>query len=94
MLVPKAKSSSGYKIVVLSAFAPGNTYSSKILEQGQGEGSNGLVISVAAPGQYSDFENTEMAKLKVDGIYVQWIEKPAILYYWSSGQYHKLQTED
>jgi hypothetical protein len=94
LLVPKAKSSSGYKIVVLSASGPGNTYASKILEQGQGEGSDGLVISVAAPGQYSGFENTEMAKLKVDGIYVQWIEKAASLYYWSSGQYHKLQTED
>ena len=94
LLVPKEKTSSGYKIVVLSASGPGNAYTSKILEQGQGQGSDGLVISAAAPGQYSDFENTEMAKLKVDGIYVQWIEKAAILYYWSSGQYHKLQTED
>jgi hypothetical protein len=92
LLVPRAKASSGYKIVVLSASGSGNTYSSKILEQGQG--SEGLVISVAAPGQYSDFENTETAKPKVDGIYVQWIEKAATLYYWSSGQYHKLQTED
>ena len=92
LLISKAKTNSGYEIVVLSASGPGNTYSSKILEQGQG--ADGLVISVAAPGQYSDFENTETAKSKVDGIYVQWIEKAAILYYWSSGQYHKLQTED
>jgi hypothetical protein len=94
LLVPKTKSSGGYKIVVLSMSQPGNAYSSKILEQGQGQGADGLVISVAAPGQYTDFENTEMAKLKVDGIYVEWIEKGAILYYWSAGQYHKLQTED
>ena len=94
LLVPKAKTSSGYKIVVLSTSGPGNAYTSRILEQGHGQGSDGLVISVATPGQYSDFENTEMAKLKVDGIYVQWIEKAAILYYWASGQYHKLQTED
>ena len=35
LLVPKTKSSSGYKIVVLSAVGPGNTYSSKILQQGR-----------------------------------------------------------
>jgi len=40
------------------------------------------------------FENTKLAKLRVDGIYVEWIEKAAILYDWSSGRYHKLQVSD
>jgi hypothetical protein len=79
---------------VLSASGSGNAYSSKILDQEQGQGSDGLVISVAAPGQYSDFEDTKVTKVKVDGIYAEWIEKGAILYYWSAGRYQKLQVSD
>jgi hypothetical protein len=94
LLVPTTKSSDGYKIVVLSASGSGNAYSSKILDQEQGQGSDGLVISVAAPGQYSDFEDTKVTKVRVDGIYAEWIEKGAILYYWSAGRYHKLQVSD
>ena len=90
LLIPKKESIRGYKIVVLNEL--GSAFSAKVLEQGQS--SEGLVISVAAPGQYSDFENTEAANLKADGIYVQWIEKAALLYYWSGGRYHKLQTSD
>lgn len=94
LLVPKAKSKGGYKIVVLSSPQSGSGYASKLLDQEQGQGSDGLVISAAAPGRYSDFENTKSAKLKLDSIYVEWIEKAAILYYWSAGRYHKLQTSD
>lgn len=94
LLVPKAKSSGGYKIVVLSTPQSGNDYSLKVLDQEQGPGSDGLVISTAAPGRYSDFENTKSAKLRLDSIYVEWIEKGAILYYWSAGRYRKLQVSD
>jgi hypothetical protein len=94
LLVPKTKSSGGYKIVVLNARQSGSDYSLKILDQEQGPDSDGLVISVAAPGQYSDFDNMNLAKLRVDGIYVEWIEKAAILYYWSSGRYRTLQVSD
>jgi hypothetical protein len=94
LLVPKTKSAGGYKIVVISSPQSGSAYASKLLDQEQGQGSDGLVVSVAAPGQYSDFENTKSAKLRLDSIYVEWIEKAAILYYWSAGRYHKLQTSD
>jgi hypothetical protein len=90
LLVPKNESTGGYKIVVLSEL--GSAFSAKLLEQGQS--AQGLVISVAAPGQYADFEDTKQAKLTVDAIYVQWIEKAALLYYSSGGRYHQLQTSD
>jgi hypothetical protein len=91
LLLPKKESTGGYKIVVLSEL--GSVYSAKILDQAQGQGAD-MAISAAAPGQYSDFEDTKRAKVTVDGIYVEWIEKAAVLYYWSDGQYHKLQTSD
>jgi hypothetical protein len=79
-------------IVVLSAAGSPAAFSSKVLEQGQGP--DGLVISVAAPGKYSDFEDTRPRKLKLDGINVQWIEKAAAIYYWSSGRYDKIEFSD
>src|SRR5579864_1819658 len=79
LLVPKKESTGGYEIVVLSE--SGSVYSAKILDQAQGQGSDGMVISQARPGQYSDFENATQAKITLDGIYVEWIEKGAILYY-------------
>jgi hypothetical protein len=92
LLVPERKSTGGYKIVVLNE--TDSVYSETTLDQESGQGSDGMVISTAAPGQYSDFENTEQTKIKRDGIYVEWIEKAAVLYYWSAGRYRKLQTSD
>ena len=55
---------------------------------------SGLAISTAEPGKYSDWENKRSVRLKLDGIYEEWLEKGALLYYWSMSNYHKLQVSD
>jgi hypothetical protein len=93
LLVPKSEPTSGYKIVVSSKGPTGDAYSWKLLDHAEGQ-SDGLVISKAEPGKYSDFERTKTIQTKLDGVYVEWIEKGAILYHWSAGRYHKLRVSD
>jgi hypothetical protein len=52
------------------------------------------VISIAPPGKYSDFEGVKSVEVKLNGIYVVWLEKGAQLFYWSGGRYHRLQISD
>jgi hypothetical protein len=93
LLVPKSNPSEGHKIVVLSKGAPKSAYTWKLLLHGDGT-SSGLVISKAAPGKYSDWENKKSIQLKMDGILVEWLEKAGVLYFWSKGQYHELTVSD
>jgi hypothetical protein len=92
LLVPKSRLNKGYKIVVFSK-ALGNTYHCELLDHNE-QGDSGLVISKAKPGKYSDFESTESIRTKLDSLYVEWIEKGALLYYWSAGRYRTLQVSD
>ncbi len=94
LLVPKSEPSSGYKIVVISKGSTKDAYDWKLLDHAEGQTYSGLVISKAEPGKYSDWENTKSIQIKLDGIYVEWMEKGAQLYYWFGGRYHKLQTSD
>jgi hypothetical protein len=93
LLVPQSEPTSGYKIVVFSKGPTGDAYSWKLLDHAEGQ-SDGLVISKAEPGKYSDFERMKTIQTKLDGVYVEWIEKGAILYHWSAGRYHKLRVSD
>lgn len=92
LLVPDTKPTSGYKLVVLTE--SGNGYAVRVLDHAESETYSGLVISSAAPGKYSDFENMKSVQLRLDGIYLEWIEKGAQLFYWSGDRYHKLQVSD
>ena len=92
LLVPDAKPTSGYKLVVLTK--SGSGYAARVLDQADGQTYSGLVISSAAPGKFSDFENTKSVQLKLDSIYLEWIEKGAQLFYWAGTRYHKLQVSD
>jgi hypothetical protein len=94
LVVPKSGSTGGYKIVVFSKGLTGDTYAWKLLDHADGQTYSGLVISKAEPGKYSDFERTKSIQTKLDGVYVEWIEKGADLYYWSAGRYHKLRVSD
>jgi hypothetical protein len=96
LLVPKSEVNGGYKIVVLSKVATADAYSLRMLDHAEGQpySSSGLVISKAAPGAYSDFEETKSLRLKLDAVNVEWIEKGAVLYYWSQGRYRTVQTSD
>jgi hypothetical protein len=94
LLVAKSEPTGGYKVVVFSKGPTGDAYAWKLLDHADGETYSGLVISKAEPGKYSDFERTKSVQTKLDGVYVEWIEKGADLYYWSAGRYHKLRVSD
>ena len=53
-----------------------------------------MVISRIEAGKYSDFEHTKSVTIMLDAINVEWIEKAAVLYYWTHGRYRTLQTSD
>jgi hypothetical protein len=94
LLVPEAKPTGGYKLVVLAESQTGSHYAARVLDQAEGPTYSGLVISAAAPGKFSDFESTKSVQVKLDSIYLEWIEKGAQLFYWSGGRFHKLQVSD
>jgi hypothetical protein len=94
LLVPKSEPTGGYQLVVFSKVTSGDTYVWKLLDHADGQTYSGLVISKAPPGKYSDIAGSKSIQTRLDGIYVEWIEKGADLYYWSTGRYHKLQVSD
>jgi hypothetical protein len=94
LLVPRSEPSGGYKLVVFSKGSNGDVYTWKLLDHADGQTYSGLVISKAEPGKYSYFERTKSIQTKLDGVYVEWMEKGAQLYYWRAGHYQKLQVSD
>jgi hypothetical protein len=94
LLVPKSDPSGGYKIVVFSKEPEKGTFMWKLLDHADGQAYSGLVISKAGPGKFSDLVDRKSVYLKLDGIYVEWMEKGAVLYYWSESRYQKLAVSD
>ena len=96
LLIPKSVPELGYKIVVLNRSTTGNTYSVRVLDHAEGQpgADSGLVISKVPPGGYSGFDTTQSAKLRLDGLEAEWIEKSSVLYFWRNGRYRTLQTSD
>ena len=94
LLVSQTEPTGGYKILVFSKGPSVDAYAWKLLDHADGETYSGLVISKAEPGKYSDFERTKSIQTKLDGVYVEWIEKGAVLYYWSTGRYRRLPVSD
>ncbi len=94
LLVPKSNAIAGYKVVVLSKRATEEAYEWKEVDHAEASGSSGIVISKVPPGKYSDSEDTKSVQLKLDGLLVEWMEKGAFLYYWSAGQYRRIQTSE
>src|SRR6266849_2608526 len=96
LLVPKSELAAGYKIVVLSKASTADAYALKVLDHADGGtySSSGLVISKATPRAYSDYEDAKSVRLRLDGVNVEWIEKGAVLYYWSRGRYRTIQPSD
>jgi hypothetical protein len=94
LLVPKSEPTGGYKVIVFSKGPTGDVYTWKLLDHADGETYSGLVISKADPGKYSDFEGTKSIQTKLDGVYLEWMEKGAVLYYWSAGRYDRLRVSD
>jgi hypothetical protein len=93
-LVPKSDPTNGYQLIVVGKKAAQAAYNWKLLDRAKGQAYSGIVVSTAKPGNYSDFEDTKSVVTKLDGIYLEWIEKGAVLYYWSNGHYLKLRVSD
>jgi len=94
LLVAKSEPTGGYKIVAFSRMPAGDVYALKLLDRADGETYSGRVISKADLRKYSDFDGTKSIETKLDGVYVEWIEKVAQLYYWSGGRYRTLRVSD
>jgi hypothetical protein len=94
LLVPKSNSSEGYKFGVLSKGAADKDYAWKLIDHAETQADPGLVISKAPSGKYSDWEGNKSVRLKLDGIQLEWMEKGAVLYFWSEGQYHRIRVSD
>lgn len=94
LLLPKSRPTGGYQLVVFNKGRTGDNYDWKVLDHADGQTYTGLVISKALPGKYSDFAGRKSIQTRLDGVYVEWIEKGANLYYWSAGRYHKLQVSE
>jgi hypothetical protein len=93
LLVPKSDPNGGHKLVVFSKEQANDTYAWKLLDHAEGETYSGLVISKAEPGKYEDLDGKPV-HIRLDALYVEWMEKGAQLYYWAGGRYHKLEVSD
>ena len=93
LLVPKS-GESAYKVVVAAHAKNSGAYYLAVLDQGSATPNSGLVISRMPPGKQSGFDESKSVRLKLDGLNVEWIEKSSVLYYYSNGKYHTLQTSD
>jgi hypothetical protein len=94
LLVPESEAAHGYKVVAFSRGTSESTYNSNLLAHADGDTYSGVVILKADPGKYSDFDGTKTIRAKLDSVIVEWIEKGAVLYYWSSGRYRELRISD
>lgn len=92
LLVPQSNPTGGYKLLVFNRTPSGDTYVWKLLDHANATYS-GLVIETAPPGKYSDYEDARISvTTKLDGFYLEWIEKGALLYYWSAGRYKTVRV--
>jgi hypothetical protein len=94
LLVPRSDANGGHKIVVFSKETVKDDYTSRLLAHAETQTYSGLVISKAEPGKYKDWESKKSIQIKLDALYVEWMEKGAQLYYWRVGRYQKLQVSD
>jgi hypothetical protein len=95
LLISRSIPGGDYKIVIFSKNVPEDTYSWRLLDHGDGECAYcGIVISRVLPGKYHDWEGAKSIRIKLDGLLVEWLEKGAVLYFRSAGQYRKLQVSD
>jgi hypothetical protein len=69
-------------------------YHTTVLDHGPSTHNSGMVISRVPPSKQTGFDETKSVILRLDGVNVEWLEKSSVLYYFSSGKYHELQTSD
>jgi hypothetical protein len=94
LLVPKSKPTEGYKVGVLTKNVASEDYVWKLIDHAATQAYSGLIISKAPPGRYSDLEGNKSIQIKLDGIKVEWLEKGAVLFFWSAGKYQRIVVSD
>lgn len=94
LLIPKSAHTGSYKVIVLSKES--DKYAVRLLNHADRNtySDSGLVISKERHGTYSEFGDAKSARLKLDGVNVEWLEKSSVLYYWSKSRYRSIQTSD
>jgi hypothetical protein len=94
LLVPKSGAEDQYKVVVIAQRKGSAEYHITLLDHGPSTPNSGMVISRVPPSKQTGFDETKSVILRLDGVNVEWLEKSSVLYYFSSGKYHELQTSD
>ena len=93
LLVPQSNPTGGYKLLVFNKMPSGDAYVWKLLGHADTATYSGTVIETAPPGHYEDYEDARISvTTKLDGFYMEWIEKGAILYYWSASRYKTMSV--
>jgi hypothetical protein len=91
LLVAASDPAGGYKFVVFTKIANGNTYSSKLLNEALTNiDSRGLTISRVPPGKYTNYQKTKTITATLDCILLQWLDAGTDLFYYSGGKYPRL----
>lgn len=94
LLVPQSDPTGGHRIVVFNKDTTKDAYTWTLLDHADGQTYSGLVISKTEPGKYNNLESAKSVRIKLDGLYVEWMEKGAVLYFWSEGRFHKIVVSD
>jgi hypothetical protein len=80
-------------LLVFDKALRGDAYILKVMEQANGPTYGGIVIETAPPGHYSDYEDARISvTTKLEGFYLEFIEKGALLYYWSVARYKTIRV--
>jgi hypothetical protein len=88
LLVRHSDPTGGYKIVVFNGAPNRNVYTWKLVAHWDTSTYGAVVLSKAPPGRYSDYEDARISvTTKLDGILLEFVEKGAMLYYWTTGRY-------
>lgn len=93
LLVSQSHPKGGYRLVVITR-GTNDRFHSEILDSSDTADNSGMVIARVPPGKQSAFEGNKTIRLRLDSISVQWLEKAAVLYYWSNGKFRTLNTSD
>ncbi len=92
-LVRPSDPTNGYKVLVFDEIPHGNAYILKLVEQANGPTYGGVAIETAPPGHYSDYEDARISvTTKLEGFYLEFIERGALLYYWSGRRYRTVRV--
>jgi len=95
LLLRESEPSRGYKVVVFSkrTEAP-EPYFSNVLGSADTDADSSMVISKTTPGTFTDLKSGESVRTTMDGLIVEWLEKAAVLYYWSPRHWNRILISD